>query len=138
MNKFQDVVQGLKFTPGVPGLRYIGQDARYTVKYFPSGEETVESLKFMRNEEVYISMYQDSWDKTSQVRGRLQDALIRAEPTKVGPYCLRLTGGEGHWFRQWEKDAWRFVTDWGRPQGPVLAALNLILAAMKPYLTKKP
>lgn len=122
MNSFAQILAALG--PPAQGPWNIGDDPPLQVSYNPRTQVLVAVL----NAGVHITLYQSSWDGTAQIMDCTGDMV------DVGPYCLHTTAGGERWFRQYENDAWEWVTDCGTPSRRYLLAFDAMMNTLGPYL----
>ncbi len=121
MNTFNQIIAALG---GGNGPWDIGDDPPLHVTLNPGSR----SLIFALNAGVHITVYEDSWNGTVQIRD------LGGELVNVGPYCLHVTAGGERWFRQYAANNWSWVTDYGTPTERYLKAFNALMNTVAPYL----
>jgi hypothetical protein len=85
------------------------------------------ALIFILNQAIHVTIYRNTWNGRATIGG-----------STLGPYCLHVTAGAYHWFRQYNHGVWDFVPgagDDGAPYtGPVARSVELLISAISNYL----
>ncbi len=84
-------------------------------------------ILFILNQAVHVTIYRNTWNGQQQIGNSM-----------LGPYCLHVTAGAYHWFRQYSEGVWDFVPGAGADDtpytGPVARSDELLISAISNYL----